>query len=97
MGASGASPPPRVSLSPQAHMHSHSLAADGLPAASAHCWCIHVLLLSVCLIQEGISSDPWLLVVCGDVHLFPHMGPAFEQLLLIPKQCSPMTADKLSL
>lgn len=97
LGASGGFPPPRASLSPRAHMRTHSLAADGLPASSAHRWCVHALLLSVCLIQEQISSVPQLLRGCGDVRLFPPMGLAFERLPLIPKQCSPMKADKLSL
>lgn len=90
-------PPPRASPSPQAHTRSHSLAADGLPATSALRWCTHALLLNVCLIQKRISSVPRLLLGCGDVCLFPHVGPAFEQLPLIPKQCSLMKADKLSL
>lgn len=88
LGTHGASPPPCASLSPQAGMCSHFPAADGLPAVSAHCWCVHVLLLSVCLIQMQINLIPWLLLSSGHIHLFFHTGPDFEPLSLIPLQCS---------
>lgn len=66
-------------------------------ATSAPCWVTHTLLLSPCLVQERISLLAWLQPDCRDLTFFPHMGPVFEQLPLIPKQCFLTKADKFSL
>lgn len=56
---------------------------------------ICALLLSMYYMHEQISSVPWLLLCCRDVHLCPHMRLAFAFLLF--QQHSLMKADELSL
>lgn len=58
---------------------------------------ICALLLNMYYMHERISSVPWLLLGCRDVHLCPHTGLAFEQFPVIPQQHSLMKADELSL